>query len=320
MAVMRQDSYYKQTQIITLKVTLMFHKVDSIEALGRTVGSLVSGNTHSRFRPSVLYADRGVIALNKPPGLVSQGSAPGTRSSAPLHPPSESQASGGGNHWSSDACMYEGLGSGAFAAVPYARNRKDLSRLGSRREQRIFCQERADFTLRSAPTTGRVQLGMEEGPGSKTALTMWEVLAFSDKAPLSLVRLYPRTGVEAPTTRAHGAYPSGYCQSLATPCTVMPRLPSRSWRLRGSRRADFSCTLRPFLLGTLEVPAHGSSQALSFEIVAPLPADFLKYAVKWASNHPISRSQGGIFVDGEYIEGEIPDVVGDGGWERPVSV
>lgn len=44
----------------------MFHKL-SIGALGRTVGSL------TRFYPGVLYADRGVIALNKPPGLVSQG-------------------------------------------------------------------------------------------------------------------------------------------------------------------------------------------------------------------------------------------------------
>jgi hypothetical protein len=50
----------------------MFHKV-SIGALGRTVGSLVSDNAQTRFCPGVLYADRGVIALNKPPGLVSQG-------------------------------------------------------------------------------------------------------------------------------------------------------------------------------------------------------------------------------------------------------
>ncbi len=59
----------------------MFHKVYSIEALGRTVGSLVSENAQTRFRPGVLYADRGVIALNKPPGLVSQGSTPGTGAS-----------------------------------------------------------------------------------------------------------------------------------------------------------------------------------------------------------------------------------------------
>ena len=52
----------------------MFHKV-SIGALSRTVGSLVSDNfnAQTRFYPGVLYIDRGVIALNKPPGLVSQG-------------------------------------------------------------------------------------------------------------------------------------------------------------------------------------------------------------------------------------------------------
>jgi 23S rRNA-/tRNA-specific pseudouridylate synthase len=31
---------------------------------------------------------------------------------------------------------------------------------------------------------GRVQLGAEEGPGSKPALTMWEVLAFSVRSRL----------------------------------------------------------------------------------------------------------------------------------------
>lgn len=52
----------------------MFHKV-SIGALGRAVGSLVSNNFNAQthFYPGVLYTDRGVIALNKPPGLVSQG-------------------------------------------------------------------------------------------------------------------------------------------------------------------------------------------------------------------------------------------------------
>lgn len=48
----------------------MFHKVST---LSRTLGSLVSDNAQTRFCPGVLYADRGVIALNKPPGLVSQG-------------------------------------------------------------------------------------------------------------------------------------------------------------------------------------------------------------------------------------------------------
>jgi hypothetical protein len=38
----------------------------------------VSDNAPTRFCPGVLYADRGVIALNKPPGLVSQGTEAGT--------------------------------------------------------------------------------------------------------------------------------------------------------------------------------------------------------------------------------------------------
>ncbi len=53
----------------------MFHTGHSIEVLGRTVGSLSTKNTQTRLRPGVLYADRSIIALNKPPGLVSQGTS-----------------------------------------------------------------------------------------------------------------------------------------------------------------------------------------------------------------------------------------------------
>ncbi|KAH8996564.1 pseudouridine synthase [Lactarius hatsudake] len=292
----------------------MFHKVDSIEALGRTVGSLVSGNTHSRFCPSVLYADRGVIALNKPPGLVSQGSTPGTGSSAPLHPPSESQASGGGNHWSSDACMYKGLSSGAFAAVPYARNWKDLPRLGSRREQR-FSAKKGLISRSLSSDNGRVQLGVEEGPGSKTALTMWEVLAFSDKAPLSLVRLYPRTGLKH-QLRVHMAH------TLQVPIlgdTLYGNAPSAQQILASSRVPQSRLFLHSSSISFWRYRRTGPRKRFRLTIVAPLPADFLKVCREMGLQPPDIAIQGGIFVDGEYIEGEIPDV--GGRWlGEPVSV
>ena len=83
---------------------------------------------------------------------------------------------------------------------------------------------------------GRVQLGTEEEPGSKSALTTWEVLAFSVRSLLqnlpknvntianAVTALacdvgqgasvtcapVPTHRVEAPTTSTHGAKPKGY--------------------------------------------------------------------------------------------------------------
>lgn len=56
----------------------MFRKASSMEALCRASGSVVSAAfcTQTRGRPGVLYVDRGVIVLNKPPGLISQATGP----------------------------------------------------------------------------------------------------------------------------------------------------------------------------------------------------------------------------------------------------
>jgi hypothetical protein len=46
-----------------------------VEAYSRAAGSALSNTTRTCGRPGVLYEDRGVIVLNKPPGLVSQGTS-----------------------------------------------------------------------------------------------------------------------------------------------------------------------------------------------------------------------------------------------------
>jgi hypothetical protein len=59
---------------------MMSRKVNPVEALGRAAaGSVMSAATRTQIcslGPCVLYVDRGVIVLNKPPGLVSQATAP----------------------------------------------------------------------------------------------------------------------------------------------------------------------------------------------------------------------------------------------------
>jgi hypothetical protein len=50
-------------------------KASSVEAYSRSAGSTLSKTARTYGRPGVLYEDRGVILLNKPPGLVSQGTS-----------------------------------------------------------------------------------------------------------------------------------------------------------------------------------------------------------------------------------------------------
>jgi hypothetical protein len=55
-------------------------KASSVAAFARSAGSIISARTaQTRSRRlggvPVLYVDRGVIVLNKPPGLVSQGTS-----------------------------------------------------------------------------------------------------------------------------------------------------------------------------------------------------------------------------------------------------
>jgi hypothetical protein len=80
------DSFYKQRQI-TIPFMATFHgghamiaraglsKASSVGAYGRAAGSTLSTTARTCGRPGVLYEDRGVIVLNKPPGLVSQGTS-----------------------------------------------------------------------------------------------------------------------------------------------------------------------------------------------------------------------------------------------------
>ncbi|KAH9052245.1 pseudouridine synthase [Lactarius vividus] len=315
----------------------MFHK-DSIGALCRTVGSLVPGNTRSRFCPNVLYADRGVIALNKPPGLVAQGSTPGT-GVATVH-----------NHHSGENHLDVVSSKSAFNAVldglrqrydlstgPYPVHRLDKGTTGvlmlacTKVLARELSQQfrthavgktylalvlggSSEFSAKKglishslSSDNGRVQLGAEEGRGSKPALTMWEALAFSDKAPLSLVRLYPRTGLKH-QLRVHMAH------TLQVPIlgdTLYGNVTSAQQILASLRIPESRLFLHSSSISFWRYRRTGPRKRFRLTIVAPLPTDFIKVCREMGLRPPDIAIQGGIFVDGEYVgEGEIPDVGG----------
>ncbi|KAI9437724.1 pseudouridine synthase [Lactarius indigo] len=316
--------------------TLMFHRVYSIKALGRTVGSL-SENTHTRFRPSVLYADRGVIALNKPPGLVSQGSTPGTEAGTVHNHSRENrldtvQSKSAFNAVLDDLRRRYDLSTGPYpvhrldkgttGVLMLARTKvlaRELSQqfrtheigktylalvLGGSRE---FSAKQGLISRSLSSDNGRVQLGTEEGPGSKPAFTMWEVLAFSDKAPLSLVRLYPRTGLKH-QLRVHMAH------TLQAPIlgdTLYGNATSAQQILAPLRIPESRLFLHSSSISFWRYRRTGTRKRFRLTIVAPLPADFIKVCREMGLQPPDIAIQGGVFVDGEYVgEGEIPDVGG----------
>lgn len=185
--------------------------------------------------------------------------------------------------------------------------------LGGSRE---FSAKKGLISRSLSSDNGRMQLGAEEGPGSKPALTMWEVLAFSDKAPLSLVRLYPRTGLKH-QLRVHMAH------TLQVPIlgdTLYGNATSAQQILASSRVPQSRLFLHSSSISFWRYRRTGPRKRFRLTIVAPLPADFLKVCREMGLQPPDIAIQGGIFVDGEYIgEGEIPDV--GGRWlGEPVSV
>jgi len=320
----------------------MFHKVST---LSRAVGSLVSDNAHTRFCPGVLYADRGIIALNKPPGLVSQGIL-GTEACTVHSHSSENRLDAVPSKFAFNAVL-DGLQRRYdLSTNPYPVHRLDKGTTGVlvlactkalARELSQQFRSRAiektylalvlggsrEFSAKKGLISGslsfddgRVQLGAEEEPGSKNALTMWEVLALSDKAPLSLVRLYPRTGLKH-QLRVHMAH------SLRVPIlgdTLYGDTPATQQILASLRVPESRFFLHSSSISFWRYRRTGPRKRLRLTIVAPLPADFVKISREMNLRPPDIAIQGGIFVDGEYVgEGEIPDV--EGRWlGEPFSV
>ncbi|KAI9449791.1 pseudouridine synthase, partial [Lactarius psammicola] len=275
-----------------------------------------------RFRPGVLYADRGVIALNKPPGLVSQGSTPGTE--AGTHRNTTVGIAGLRRRYGLSTNPYpvHRLDKGTTGVLMLACTKvlaRELSQqfrthaigktylalvLGGSRQ---FSAKKGLVSSSLSSDNGRVRLGAEEEPGSKPALTMWEVLAFSDKAPLSLVRLYPRTGLKH-QLRVHMAH------TLQVPIlgdTLYGNATLTQQSLASSRVSENRLFLHSSSISFWRYRRTGPRKRFRLTIVAPLPADFIKVCHEMGLRPPDIAIQGGVFVDGEYIgEGGIRDVGG----------
>jgi len=169
---------------------------------------------------------------------------------------------------------------------------------------------------------GRVRLGVQADAslsgaphalplagGSKAARTTWEVLATSDIAPLSLVRLYPHTGLKH-QLRVHMAHAlkvpilgdalyGGGATTTSLHFSAYTGIPEGRLFLHSSS------------ISFWRYRRKGLRKRFRLTISAPLPADFVKICRDMNLSLPEDVIEGGAFVDGQRLLGdEIPDVEG----------
>ncbi|KAI6021478.1 pseudouridine synthase, partial [Pisolithus microcarpus] len=282
-----------------------------------------------------VYADRSIIVLNKPPGLICQGSLTNGRK------PRDADKF---NDLLHDLKDHFNLGK-----LPYAVHRLDKSTTGAlvlvkniataRQLARQFQSRTVVKTYlalvrggeKSFPTRsgeikdaieinsdGRVSIG--EHCDAEFAATDWEWVASSPKVPLSLLRLTLHTGLKH-QLRVHLAHS---LQSMSLPplpdASILPFLGDALYSrkpisekvtqvIRVPEHRVFLHASRLTLLGEfsrLRFKKAGPSKHIRLGIAAALPADFLD---------PMTIS-GGLFVDDKPLGGyDIEELQGK--WLRP---
>jgi len=143
-------------------------------------------------------------------------------------------------------------------------------------------------------------LGLGGRVKARAARTTWEVLASSDVAPLSLVRLHPHTGVKH-QLRVHMAHALGapilgdplYGSAMSSP-QVLARTTVPEGRL----------FLHASSISFWRYRRDGLRKRFRLTIAASLPADFAKLCQDVNLSVPEGVIEGGAFIDGERLEGD----------------
>ncbi|KAH9972424.1 pseudouridine synthase [Lactifluus volemus] len=310
----------------------------------------------------VLYVDRGVIVLNKPPGLVSQATAPShdhdalstTRTQARAAAPivvdaaiskknvNRRQVAAPPQSAVFDDVLYElrrryelstnpypvhRLDKGTTGALILARSKvlaRELSRQFRTRaiEKTYLALVRGgsktfpvkegsiirslcfqDGRVRIAGGTGTQAAAEPEPAGSKFAKTEWEVLASSDVAPVSLVRLYPHTGLKH-QLRVHMAYVLKVPILGDTLYDHHSVMPTQQQVLASTVLPKNRLFLHSSSISFWRYRREGLHKRFRLTIVAPLPADFVKLCRDLNLRVPEDVVQGGALVDGERLREE----------------
>ncbi|KAA1473899.1 pseudouridine synthase [Dentipellis sp. KUC8613] len=277
----------------------------------------------------VLYLDRAVLVLNKPPGLVSQptsADAPGPRSTPP---PKRSDFDkllrALKRHLQlDDLYPVHRLDKSTTGALLLARTKSAAQQLSQQFQSRTigksylalvrggaktFPEPRGSIDSFLRVNDGRVSLSTVDAPGSKPAQTDWELLATSRKAPLSLLRLHLRTGLKH-QLRIHTALTlkapvlGDVLYSTAAPApqiSALTQIPHDRMFLHASHVSFF------------RYRKDGPSKRFRLGITAPLPDDFVRVCRDVGIPLDQDVVRGGVYVDGVRVpDGAVPEV--DGLW------
>ncbi|KIK27652.1 hypothetical protein PISMIDRAFT_164361 [Pisolithus microcarpus 441] len=286
-----------------------------------------SFKTPTNWARYAVYADRSIIVLNKPPGLICQGSLTNGRK------PRDADKF---NDLLHDLKDHFNLGK-----LPYAVHRLDKSTTGAlalakniataRQLARQFQSRTVVKTYlalvrggeKSFPTRsgeikdaieinsdGRVSIG--EHCDAEFAATDWEWVASSPKVPLSLLRLTLHTGLKH-QLRVHLAH------SLQTPIlgdALYSRKPISEKVTQVIRVPEHRVFLHASRLTLSRFKKAGPSKHIRLGIAAALPADFVAICNDAGIELDPMTISGGLFVDDKPLGGyDIEELQGK--WLRP---
>jgi len=285
----------------------------------------------STWLKNVIYADRGIIVLNKPPGLVCQGSVAEASASDVL-----AADFGQKNSPNFNGLLGELKNKFDLNTNPYPIHRLDKATTGAlvlAKNLNLARELSQQFQSRTVEKTylALVRGGEESFPGQtgeirallkfvdgrasigsatdgKLAETDWELISSSKLAPVSLVRLKLHTGLKH-QLRAHLAY------ALHTPI-LGDTVHSQS---KVSRKITDATTQLPegrmFLhsshISFFRYKQSGPNKRFRLGITAPLPNDFLRLCSDLDISVGSTGMKGGMFIDGTpVVAEEIPEVHG----------
>ncbi|KAJ7151540.1 pseudouridine synthase [Mycena filopes] len=280
-----------------------------------------------RWSDRILYVDRSLVLLNKPPGFTTQ-----------LDPSTTAVEGGNLSKFLHDVkqCLefpdppfhvhrLDKATTGCFLLARSSSSAKTLSQLFRRREinkiylalvrgtSQDFAQKSGEVRVHLEFPFGRPRVAQEEGPGTQLSVTQWELVASSPHLPLSLLRLKLLTGRKH-QLRVH------LNEVLKTPIlgdkqhsdAMVPldfAVPVNRLFLHASQISFF--TYRP----------TGQGKRFMIRFLAPLPQDFVDICL--AAEIPLDEHEqmGGLFKsesgreeDFEHLT-EIPEI--DGFWISP---
>ncbi|EGO02906.1 hypothetical protein SERLA73DRAFT_165833 [Serpula lacrymans var. lacrymans S7.3] len=284
----------------------------------------------SNWSRRAIYADRGIVVLNKPSGLVCQGSKDGGHGNE-----SDGQRMRGDkfNELLQDLEKYlkqdslphpvHRLDKSCTGALVFARNTATAREISQQFLARTV--EKTYLALvrggeKSFPgTSGEIRDALEINDGrvsignscsAKFAATDWELIGHSPEAPLSLLRLRLHTGLKH-QLRVHLAH------ALRTPIlgdTVYTRS-TPSEKIAGVTTVpENRIFLHASHISLNRYRKSGPSKRFRLGITAPLPKDFVKICADTGIRLDSKDISGGLFIDGEPVGEEIPDI--EGKWLR----